>query len=414
MPGGRLVAIGATVVVAGLLLAFGLSRLGGGGEFHNVSFVFPHATNLFPGSRVQVDGFSVGKVTGLKTKDGKAIVEVRVDEAHSPLRDGTRARISYLSFPGERVVDIDPGAKENAPLPEGAMITGNTPRIELDQILATLTPDVRAQLKRIVPGLDAALAGNEENLGDTLQTAGPAIDALANVLEAVGKDGPALRQLVTSVRELSQRLVARKAEVRQTIDAFDRNMTGMASTEEALRAGLEQLPGTLEQASSVLGRVPGAAAAALPLLRDLRASVEALPGAAADLRPFLTDLRPILADLRPAVVSLSALLDETPSLLDKVHVVLPPTNRVASALLPVLDFLRPYTPELAGALTNLNSATANYDANGHFLRVYASSGSLLFANQSDTMSPNVHQKPERRPGELAGQPMVDAAGSAVR
>jgi phospholipid/cholesterol/gamma-HCH transport system substrate-binding protein len=411
---GRLAAIGATVVVVGLLLAFGLSRLGGGGEFHNVSLVFPHATNLFPGSRVQVDGFNVGKVTGLETRDGKAVVEVRVDKAHSPLRDGTRARISYLSFPGERVVDIDPGPEENAPLPEGAMITGNTPRIELDQILATLTPEVRAQLKRIVPALDSALNGNEENLGDTLETAGPAIDALANVLEAVGKDGPALRQLLTSVRELAERLVARKADVRQTIDAFDRNMTALAGKEEALRAGLEDLPGTLGQASSVLGRVPGAAAAALPLLRDLRPATEALPQAAADLRPFLTELRPVLADLRPAIVSLSALLDETPSLLDKAHAVVPPTNRVLTALLPVLDFLRPYTPELVGALTNLGSAAANYDANGHFLRIYASSGSLLFAGQSSTLSPNVHQKPDRRPGELAGQPLVDAAGSAVR
>jgi phospholipid/cholesterol/gamma-HCH transport system substrate-binding protein len=113
-------------------------------------------------------------------------------------------------------------------------------------------------------------------------------------------------------------------------------------------------------------------------------------------------------------VSLSALLDETPSLLDKAHAVVPPTNRVLTALLPVLDFLRPYTPELVGALTNLGSAAANYDANGHFLRVYASSGSLLFAGQSSTLSPNVHQKPDRRPGELAGQPLVDAAGSAVR
>ena len=412
MPGGRLAAIGAAVLVTVLLVAAVLSRTGGG-DFQNVSLVFPHATNLFAGSRVQIDGFNVGKVTGLEARDGKAIVKVRVDDKHSPLREGTRARISYLSFPGERVVDIDPGPKSNDELPEGAMITGNTPRVELDQVLGALTPETRAQLRRIVPALDSALDGNEEDVGQTLETAGPAIDALANVLEAVGKDGPALRRLLTSVRELSERLVARRAELRQTIDGFDRNMTAMAAKDEALRAGLDELPGTLSQASNVLGKVPGAAAAALPLLRDLRPAAEALPQAAADLRPFLTELRPVLADLRPAVASLSALLDETPSLLDKAHVVLPPTNQVLSALLPVFDFLRPYTPELAGALANLGSAAANYDANGHFLRIFASAGSLTLAGQSDA-PPTISQHHERRPGELAGQPLVDAAGSAVR
>jgi phospholipid/cholesterol/gamma-HCH transport system substrate-binding protein len=413
MSGSRLATIGAAVLVVGLLLAGALSLTGGGGNFQHVSFVFPHATNLFAGSRVQIDGFNVGKVTGLEARDGKAIVKVRVDDQHSPLREGTRARISYLSFPGERVVDIDPGPRSNEPLPEGAMITGNTPRVELDQVLGALTPETRAQLRRIVPALDTALDGHEKDLAKTLETGGPAIDALANVLEAVGKDGPALRSLLTSVRDLSERLVARKAEVRQTIDGFDRNMTAMAAKDEALRAGLDELPGTLSQASRVLGKVPGAAAAALPLLRDLRPATEALPQAAADLRPFLTELRPILADLRPAVVSLSALLDETPSLLDKAHVVLPPTNRVLSALLPVFDFLRPYTPELAGALANLGSAAANYDANGHFLRIFASSGSLVLAGQSEA-PPTISQHHERRPGELGGQPLVDAAGSAVR
>ena len=36
---------------------------------------------------------------------------------------------------------------------------------------------------------------------------------------------------------------------------------------------------------------------------------------------------------------------------------------------PVLEFIRPYVPELTGWFHDFGQATANYDANGHFARI---------------------------------------------
>jgi phospholipid/cholesterol/gamma-HCH transport system substrate-binding protein len=411
----RVATIGATIVVAVVVVAgvLNLVGFGGGGGYH-ATFVFPHATNLFGGSRVQIDGFNVGLVDGLEVRDGKALVKVSLDDKHAPLRDGTTARIDWQSLPGERIVQISPGPKANAALPDGAMITATTPRIELDQVLSALDPPTRDAIRRIIPGVDQALAGHEEDLGQTLEAAGPALHAATDVLSAIGSDGPALQTLLTAVRDLAERLVARRDSVRGIIDGFDRNLAQTAKRSEDLAAGLDELPSTLRTADSVLGRVPPAAAAALPLLRDLRPAVEALPAAAADLRPFLAELRPALAELRPALVSLAAVLGETPSLLDAAHTVVPPLTGVVSSLLPVLDYLRPYTPELAGVISNLASASANFDANGHFLRVYVSSGSLLLGSVTGQLNPAITKNPSRPPGELEGQPLTDAAGSTVR
>jgi len=271
-----------------------------------------------------------------------------------------------------------------------------------------------AELRRVIPGLDAALAGHEDDLGATLETAGPALHAATDVLQAIGSDGPALQTLLTSVRDLAERLVARRDSVRGVIDGFDRNLAQTSKRSEDLAAGLGELPATLRETDSVLGKVPPAAAAALPLLHDLLPAVEALPQAAADLRPFLTELRPALAELRPALASLSTVLDATPGLLDEAHAVVPPLTGVVSSLLPVLDYLRPYTPEVAGLIANLNSASANYDANGHFLRIYVSSGSLLLGSVTGQVNPAITKNPSRAPGELEGQPLTDATGSAVR
>ena len=36
---------------------------------------------------------------------------------------------------------------------------------------------------------------------------------------------------------------------------------------------------------------------------------------------------------------------------------------------PVLEFIRPYTPEFVGWLRDFGQGAANYDANGHYARI---------------------------------------------
>jgi phospholipid/cholesterol/gamma-HCH transport system substrate-binding protein len=140
-----------------------------------------------------------------------------------------------------------------------------------------------------------------------------------------------------------------------------------------------------------------------------------MPEAARDLRPFLSELGPTLQALPPTVTSLGNLLVETPGLLDHVHEAVPATTTAVAALLPAIDFLRPYTPEIAGVFANFGSAAANYDANGHYLRVFVSGGSASAVGSPLPPTPAVRSNPHRSPGELEGQGQpVDAAGSRIR
>jgi phospholipid/cholesterol/gamma-HCH transport system substrate-binding protein len=142
--------------------------------------------------------------------------------------------------------------------------------------------------------------------------------------------------------------------------------------------------------------------------------VEALPGVAGDLRPLVDDLGPALSQLRPTLASLNQVLAETPSLLDRVHGTVPPLTTALSSLMPVLEFLRPYTPEVASALVNGGSAVASYDANGHYIRVLGGGGSnTLHQDPAGSRSPFVHQNRKRPPGTLEEPPRNDAAGSPI-
>src|SRR5699024_7483511 len=50
---------------------------------------------------------------------------------------------------------------------------------------------------------------------------------------------------------------------------------------------------------------------------------------------------------------------------------------------PVIDFLRPYSPDLVGWFRDLGQSAANYDANGHYARVLPIFGAFAYKDNGD-------------------------------
>jgi phospholipid/cholesterol/gamma-HCH transport system substrate-binding protein len=46
----------------------------------------------------------------------------------------------------------------------------------------------------------------------------------------------------------------------------------------------------------------------------------------------------------------------------------------------VLEFIRPYTPEITGWLRDFGSSSANYDANGHYARIQPTFNAFQFTD----------------------------------
>lgn len=401
--------------VVGLLavsaVGFGLTR-GGAGDYEAVG-VFPDAANLVRGSRVRVEGTNVGAVRDISTRDGMAFVRFTVSDEYAPLTEGTQLRIDYQALLGERIVTVVPGDDGNPSLPSGAMIHGGAPRVDLDMVLRALDPEVRAALKSDLKSLRGVLEPREGKVRETITSSGPTVEALGEILAAVGKDGPALRDLVNRGQEMVSLLVERREDVSATIDGLTNSLTVLAGERDALGEAIDQLPGTLDQAQQTLERVPGAVNDARPLLDALGPMAAELPESAAELRPILNDLRPLIADLRPTAASLATVLEAAPPLLGNLRALLPDVDEATAASLAALDFLRPYTPELVGFLANWGSVGASYDANGHYGRIHVSAGAENI-NRMPMSPPVVNEtNRERAPGQLEGQPWTDAAGSGM-
>lgn len=398
---------------AGALVAAGLGVVRGGDDY-TVAVVLPAATNLVPGSEVEIHGATAGKVTSLDTRDGKAVVTVALTDDYAPLHDGTTARISYKALLGERILELMPGKADANALRDGALVEGSVDRVELDQVLAALDKPTRERLQSLLDRLSTTLDGKEDDVRSTLQTLGPAVQALGQVLEAVGTDGPAIRKLVTRLANLVTTLDQHDSDVASTVSDLRTATATIAANREQLGKALDDLPETLRTARATLGDVPETVDQASPLLRALQPGIEQLPSVSKRLEPVLRDLRPTIAALRPTLASVRSLLGTTPALLDGADSVLPQADQVLGGLGPALTYLRPYTPELMGWLSNWGSAAANYDSNGHYLRAFVQEGTTSLVNNPGILPPGVTRHLSRLPGESEGQPWTDAHGSEMQ
>ena len=64
-------------------------------------------------------------------------------------------------------------------------------------------------------------------------------------------------------------------------------------------------------------------------------------------------------------------------------------------------------------MANFASAAANYDRNGHYLRVIAGGSSSSFDSQPGRTFPSQKTNSDRAPGEVEDQPWANANSGAV-
>ena len=402
------------VIVVGLAVVGGLAALVTRSGGYTVTAVLPNAGNLYVGSSVMRDGYEAGSVSKISVEDGKALVELKIDDEFGPMHDGATAEVVWKAALGERLVRVVDGPEKNPELADGALLRGvQREPIELDAVLSALDAPTRTHVASLVTRLRGTLSGREADANASLHSAGPALRELGAVLREIGTDGEAIKQIVKQFDETMQILAARDQSLNQVVTSLAATTRAVAEQDKGVGATLRKLPPVLRSATSTLDRVPGTVEATLPLLEDLAPATENLRSVSTNLRPLLRDLRPTVAQLRPTLDLLSRLLGVTPDLLASGIATVPEIDNALTGLTPALDFLRPYTPEIVGWATNWGSAGGNYDANGHYVRFHIQTGPEALIPSSKP-GPGVTQNLTPEPGAPVGQSWTDATGSEMR
>jgi phospholipid/cholesterol/gamma-HCH transport system substrate-binding protein len=377
----------AALLAVGVLAVYTLFGAGDSGTTYHL--LFRTGGQLVPGNEVLVAGQKIGSVDDVTlTDDAQAEVTVSVDE---PLHEGTTATIRATSLSGiaNRYVSIAPGPNSAPELADGATLTGEhtTTPVDLDQLFDTFRPQTRAALQDVIQGSAQVYAGAGEQANRTYRFLAPALGSTQRLFDEITRDQGALTRLLASGSSVLGAVAERRDDLSALTENANVALGAIASENEALDRSLAALPPTLEQGTTTFAELRRTLNALDPLVQT------AIP-ATKDLAPFLADVRPVAERAIPVVKNLGKTvhlggtsndltdaLNQLPAAESKASAASPRIVDALDASQPVIEFIRPYSPDLFAWLTKFGESAAYYDANGHYLRAQPAGANLFRYNQ---------------------------------
>ncbi len=409
----RLLAGGALAVA---LLAIVIVLSSNGGQY-TLDATFAQVNGLVEGADVEAGGSKVGSVENIELgRDGLPHVRMRVSDDFR-LRRGGRASIRFFSVSGEvnRYVALAQG--NGSELADGATLAGTRTDqpVEIDQVLSTLDPATRDDVRTLLARIDASTRDRGSQIENTLRYSARALRETAALVHDVRGDGNALRTLVRDGRRVVGAVASDPGALGSTADELAAVLRTTAARETELGAGVDGLAAGLRSPRLALERTRRAVGNLRDIVADARPGVQRLVPFARDLRPTLHAAVPALDEGRRLAADAPADLRRIDTLLRTAQPVLGRLGPVLESANPILDEARARLPDAFGFFANWADFASNYDANGHTARV-----GLVFSppptkaiGPSDPGAGQLRRPFARTPGVLEGEPWTNYRDSFV-
>jgi phospholipid/cholesterol/gamma-HCH transport system substrate-binding protein len=238
--------VGALVLIA-LAAAFLLYRAvderSAGGDGYRVYAMFDDASGLVTKSRVTVAGISVGRIDSIRLVEGRARVDLVINDDVAIFEDGTARRVS-ASLLGEYLMAISPGTDGMRQLVDGdeILVAENTP--SMGDIMTDVGAIARS-VRRVAAQLETTFGTDEggrqmsealRNLSEALEAVNRTIQANQYVvdrtlenIEGITSDArPRLEEILRNVEAIS-------AEARRVLEANEEDIDdGIAEVDDTI------------------------------------------------------------------------------------------------------------------------------------------------------------------------------------
>ena len=414
----RGLAIGSLVVA---VIAVGVLMFGsGGGETYVLHL--QTANQLVKGNDVQVAGIAVGKVTDISlSDDNQANVKITVNDDFAPLHEGTTAVIRIASLPSvaNRYISLTPGPNNAPKIPGGGTISADstTNAVDLDQLFNALEPKTRKGLQGVLQGFATWYAGQSQNLGKSFKYFGPSLDAFSRVMEELGRDQQAFTQFVVNGARTVSAIAERRDDLSALVSNGNTFARAFSSQSASLDRALALFPATLREGSITFRELQVA-------LKDLNRLTNVSKPATKNLAPFLSNFADLFKEFQPAFKDLRYIVrnpgpandatDQMRQMPSLQQLAATNTKNSVAALKQsqdVIEFLRPYAPDLAAWITHFANVPAYYDANGHYARVLPIFNAFSYDQGANQLNPLA---PSERKNVLTGKGNQFCPGSATQ
>ena len=447
---------------------------------YTVHAIFSNANQLRPQSLVRIAGINVGKVesispvTGCKVKPqsgpntqcSAAEVTMTIQSNGLPVhKDATFWIRPRIFLEGNFFVDINPGTPEAPVAPSGWVfpIQQGVEPVQFDQLLNSLQLNTRANLQTLLQQYGYAVKTSGPDYNKSIQYWLPAYEYGSEVAhDFLGQQPHDLSGWIDKGGTVNGALDAHPQNLKSLITNFNTTAGAFASQNQALQAAVAELPRTLQVAIPALNALetdlcsgPSAPNCAPgPLRQFARALIPGVnstgPMVDASL-PFFTQLRKLVAPselggcpsgtTNLAQCGLTANLAQTIPALAKLNQesipfmkngVRPASSCQVKVILPWSHLTlqdqnfnssngfpaHPVYVEGVDYLPGLAGESRNFDANGPYIRVFGTGGTLTYSMSpglfgtamnsiqgSQPMTPPLHSSGDGAPAAVSRPPL---------
>jgi phospholipid/cholesterol/gamma-HCH transport system substrate-binding protein len=385
---------------------------------YTVTATFSNAEGIVPGALVRIAGVNVGTVTGVSQDPGCSAsakgqsscqasqVSMTITNGGLPIHDDATFAIRPRTFlEGNFFVDVSPGTPE-APVAHNGHtfpIQQGVEAVQFDQVLTGLQSNTRQNLQTLLQQFGKGVKQGGPSFNKSIQYWLPAYEYSSLVShDALGLQPHDLSNYIAAQGVNAGALDAHPQNLENLITDFNTTANAFAREQSSLQNTLVQLPRALSAATPAFNALN----AAFPPLRELARTL--IPGVKSTgpmvdaSLPFVTqlndlvqpaELRGLTADLKPTIPALATLtLDTIPLMKNEVR---PTSSCVANIIYPWSQMTVPDSHfnasngfparkvyvEAADQLPGIAGESRNFDANGPYVRILGTGGTLTYSLQ---------------------------------
>ncbi|HWY00096.1 MAG TPA: virulence factor Mce family protein [Mycobacterium sp.] len=270
------------LITVSIVVVFGQMRFN---RTNSYSAEFNNATGLKDGQFVRASGVEIGKVKKVRLVGGGTRVQVDFAVDRSiPLYQSTTAQIRYLNLFADRYLELKRGEGEGADrvLPPGGFIplSRTSPALDLDALIGGFKPLFRALDPEKVNTIASAIITVFQGQGGTISDI---LDQTAQLTAHLAERDQAIGEVVKNLNIVLDTTVRHRKEFDQTVDNFEKLITGLANHADPLAAGTANI-------SNAAGTVADLLAENRALLHKEINYLQALQQPLVDQRDQLSDL----------------------------------------------------------------------------------------------------------------------------
>jgi virulence factor Mce-like protein len=253
---------------------------------------------LNTGAWVELRGTRVGSVERVEFRDGYSLIHVVVDPRYADrLHVDTRAAVRPHGLLGPKYVDLDGGTTGRLQDGRTIPLSRTTVSTDFDQVLNTLQPDVRANLKTIFVELGRAADGRGAAMNATFLSLGESSADLSATTTVLNQRADDLAALIAASEKLDRDL--QNAPIDRQIADTDLVLSGLVKVEDAIGSGIDHTSAVAQKLDTVMN---GNAANLAHILKGGPATVNQLRVVASELDAVIVGINPALPCLMQAVL----------------------------------------------------------------------------------------------------------------